>query len=259
MSLNDLEIRALQALRAGGMTAAEAIERWVGGAKSLNALCRKGLATQIDELFVITEAGRAACPYRNPLAAPGARPALQEISMSQNTAVTRQNVLAAIVAAGPAGITRRALISRFNVGESCIDNHISLLNKALPPVIYKPEPGRCVAIEYKLAAPLNAEAQSKAEKSEMPSEAEIAEFAMALEPEDELAPPATPKVAVATPDVAPTRYAIAFPGETYDSIDAVLADALEYYEADSLANAMVVAVTPIGRIAVRPVFVPEAA
>ena len=206
--------------------------------------------------------------------------------MSQNTAVTRQNVLAAIVAAGSAGITRRALISRFNVGESCIDNHISLLNKALPPVIYKPEPGRCVAIEYKLAAPLNAEAlrrgsgqalrrgsgqaqskaekgeeegKTKAEKSEMPSEAEIAEFAMALEPEDELAPPATPKVAVATPDVAPTRYAIAFPGETYDSIDAVLADALEYYEADSLAKAMVVAVTPIGRIAVRPVFVPEAA
>lgn len=198
--------------------------------------------------------------------------------MSQNTAVTRQNVLAAIVAAGSAGITRRALISRFNVGESCIDNHISLLNKALPPVIYKPEPGRCVAIEYKLAAPLNAEAlrrgsgqaqskaekgeeegKTKAEKSEMPSEAEIAEFAMALEPEDELAPPATPKVAVATPDVAPTRYAIAFPGETYDSIDAVLADALACWEADSLANAMVVAVTPIGRIAVRPVFVPEAA
>lgn len=63
--------RALLALRVpGGITASEAAERWPSsGTYALASLVRMGLAKKVDDTFYITEAGRAACPFRNPAAA----------------------------------------------------------------------------------------------------------------------------------------------------------------------------------------------
>ena len=64
-----------------------------------------------------------------------------------------EDVLAAIVDAGPQGITRRQLIDHFQAGESAVDMHVLQLNRQQPPVIFKPRLGLLVAIEHQGATP----------------------------------------------------------------------------------------------------------
>lgn len=148
------EIRALQALRApGGIDVTQAGERWPGGGtNALYALVRRGFAEKIDDTFFITDAGRAACPCRNPLAGAPATPPEVFTMPKGETQVTRQQVLDAIVAAGSSGISRKELIKKFECVDSIIDNHVMLLNRAKPPVIYKPRPGLLIDIRFKSAA-----------------------------------------------------------------------------------------------------------
>lgn len=153
--MNSAEIRALQALRApGGIDSMQAGERWPNaGTRDLYALVRRGFAEKIDDTFFITEAGRAACPCRNPLAATAATPPEVFTMPKGETQVTRQQVLAVIVAGGAAGITRKGLIEKFSrrCTEQCIDMHITALNRQQPPVIFKPKLGVMVGIEHKPA------------------------------------------------------------------------------------------------------------
>lgn len=141
------EGRTLLALRAGPMTNSEIVER-LGRATEVSKLIKLGLAVSIDGHYRITASGRAACPYRNPLAAPGVVQPYTFQPEQTMTTVTRQQVLAAIVEAGAAGISRRALLDRFQCPETCIDNHIMHLNKQTPAVIIKPEKGRFMAVQF---------------------------------------------------------------------------------------------------------------
>lgn len=94
MELTYNETRALQAMRApGGLTAEQARERWPAcGTQPFRTLVRMGLAAHGGDVFEITQAGRAACPYRNELlAAMPAQP--QEENMPQGkTVLTRYAV-----------------------------------------------------------------------------------------------------------------------------------------------------------------------
>lgn len=138
--------RVLQALRAPpGMTVAEAWERWPStGTKPLCDLQRAGLVANDGDVYTLTEAGRAACPSRNPLAA---KPAIPEVfTMPKGeTKLHRQQVLDFITAAGAFGTSRKALIEKFGhlVVTSAIDNHISDLHNFGD--IFKPRPGHMVA------------------------------------------------------------------------------------------------------------------
>ncbi len=149
--------RVLLALRASGALAvAEAEERWGKNGAATLAMHRLAHAgewvVKAGAEYRITPAGRAACPFRNPLAA---KPAVQEVfEMPQGrTRVTRQQVLAAIVAAGPSGMTRRELIEKFDglAAEGAIEMHMSSLNRAQPPLVYKPRPGLLIDIRLKPA------------------------------------------------------------------------------------------------------------
>jgi hypothetical protein len=125
--------RVLLALRAGPITAAESEERWPGN-KSMYDAVRLKLVEKIGDEFRLTEAGRAACPYRNPLAAPGVvQPYIfqPESTMPRENIVTRQQVLAEIQAHGQAGITKSALVAKFEhlVGEPAITSHLVMLKK----------------------------------------------------------------------------------------------------------------------------------
>lgn len=66
------------------------------------------------------------------------------------TKLTRQQVLAAIVEAGAAGISRADLVEMFahRVAKNAVDMHITAINRVLPPVIFKPSHGHLVAIEF---------------------------------------------------------------------------------------------------------------
>lgn len=68
ISANTAMGRLLLALRAGGMTAAQLAERF-GGNSGISQLVRAGLVTGDADGYRLTDAGRAACPLRNPLAA----------------------------------------------------------------------------------------------------------------------------------------------------------------------------------------------
>ena len=67
------------------------------------------------------------------------------------TKLPRQKVLAAIIEAGPSGLTRKELIDKFAhlVSEQAVDMHITALNRAHPPVVYKPRPGLLIDIRFK--------------------------------------------------------------------------------------------------------------
>lgn len=69
------------------------------------------------------------------------------------TKLTRQQVLAAIVAAGSSGMSRAALIDKFAhlVSIQSIEMHMSALYRQQPPVVFKPKPGQLVAIEFEPA------------------------------------------------------------------------------------------------------------
>ena len=66
------------------------------------------------------------------------------------TKLTRQQVLAAIIAAGPGGITRMELAKKFEhlVAINAIDNHINNLANGFPGAIFKPKAGVVVAIQF---------------------------------------------------------------------------------------------------------------
>lgn len=153
MALSAIEVRALQALRApGGMTAEQAWERWpTTGTKALHELVRKGFAADVDERFLITKSGRAACPPVNPLlAAVPAKP--KETAMLMNCH-SYKDVVAAIADAGPSGLTRKQLADRFAADSRAdltrIDAHVFYaLTKVAPPPIAKIKPGHYVAAEF---------------------------------------------------------------------------------------------------------------
>lgn len=82
-----------------------------------------------------------------------APPAISTEPVMAKDKLTRQQVLAAIVAAGKTGIYRKTLIEQFGVPEANIDMHVTALSRQSPPVIYKPERGLLCAIEFESAPP----------------------------------------------------------------------------------------------------------
>lgn len=80
-------------------------------------------------------------------------PAISTEPVMAKDKLTRQQVLAAIVAAGKTGIYRKTLIEQFGVPEANIDMHVTALFRQSPPVIYKPERGLLCAIEFESAPP----------------------------------------------------------------------------------------------------------
>lgn len=125
---------ALLALRAGGMSAEQVQERWPTRNHGFFKAVRLGLAERVGDEYRLTEAGRAACPLRNPLAAAGAvqPPVTTETDMARDNILTRQQVLAAIKSAGPAGITKAQLTAQFNdiVDEPAVTSHLVVLKKS---------------------------------------------------------------------------------------------------------------------------------
>lgn len=151
MELTANEIRAIRALRAGPLTAEQAVERWSSGTVVLYSLARAGLAEKVGEEFRITTAGRAACPPVNPLlAALPAKPKETAMLMNCNS---YKDVVAAIAAAGPSGLTRQQLADSFAAVRRAdlnrIDAHVFYaLTKIHPPAIAKIKPGHYVAAEF---------------------------------------------------------------------------------------------------------------
>lgn len=222
MALSAIEVRALQALRApGGMTAEQAWERWpTTGTKALHELVRKGFAADVDERFLITKSGRAACPPVNPLlAAVPAKP--KETAMLMNCH-SYKDVVAAIADAGPSGLTRKQLADRFAADSRAdltrIDAHVFYaLTKVAPPPIAKIKPGHYVAAEF-APEPETVETKLRAaiERIATPAAPEVPESEVAKRASDYAGmidfdleeaqsvdvTAATPNVALATPDVA---------------------------------------------------------
>ena len=177
ITVDNAEGRTLLALRAGPMTSSELSAR-VGNSPP-SWLVKAGYIAQDGSCYRITDAGRVACPYRNPLAAPGGVQPITvkpEVEMSKENVVTRQQVLAALEAAGPAGISPKQLITDFDCSESVIYNHVSLLGKQQPPVIFKPKTGLACAIKFQQGgiATAASEKTPPAGKLAMPSAAAVA-------------------------------------------------------------------------------------
>lgn len=143
------EGRLLLALRRGPHEPGELAEQFGNLSGLQGQLVRAGLIAYDGDFYTLTEAGRAACPFRNPLAA---KPATPEVFIMPKgeTKLTRQKVLDAIVAAGPGGITRKALVDKFAhlVKANAVDNHILSLDNASIPVVFRPERGLIVAVQF---------------------------------------------------------------------------------------------------------------
>lgn len=141
----------LLALRAGPMAPDQIAERWPNGHNVAEAV-RLDLVEKVGDEYRLTDAGRAAVPLRNPLAAkPAISPEVFTMPRGE-TRITRDQVLAAIKEAGAAGVNRKQLIERFGCTESNMDNHI--MNLAKLNAIFKPRPGHFVVshLEYDPAA-----------------------------------------------------------------------------------------------------------
>lgn len=140
--------RTLLALRAGQMTSGELDERF-GKYAPLTAMAKQGLVTGDADGWSITDAGRAACPLRNPLAAkttPAPHAALPRITsgkppteprchistgdQSMNKKLTAVDQIRKLLAASPAGITRKDLIKQSALTENAVDNAIFNLIKS---------------------------------------------------------------------------------------------------------------------------------
>lgn len=266
-------VTTLLGLRAGPMTSMEMTERWSFGTRFAVEMQRDGLVEVIGNEYRLTAAGRAACPFRNPLAATAAAPETF-IMPKGETKLTRQQVLAAIVAAGPAGMSRAALIEKFAhlVSVQAIEMHMSALYRQQPPVVFKPKAGVMVALEFKTDAPavepavndpLPVAADDDLNKwVPEPLATDIDGISLAVDHHDaadlSTADLAKQMAQIAGLNTTP-RYAVAFPGDFHSSVDEAVAQAVRDYESASLAQAVIIACTPLGRIEVRPVFVPEAA
>lgn len=137
ISADSWEGRVLLALRAGAMTPFEINERWPSGSAPnyLKKLVSKHLVEKVGDEYRLTETGRTACPLRNPLAAAGiVQPTtvITETNMARDNIPTRQQVLAAITDAGPAGITKTQLVDKFLhlAAEPAITSHLFMLKKS---------------------------------------------------------------------------------------------------------------------------------
>lgn len=260
--------KALLALRPDpGMTSAEASERWqTYGTNYFTELRRLGLVAYDGETWTLTAAGRAACPYRNPLlaAAPEGSAELpanvpEKSTMQGKTTVSNTDMLAAIKAAGPAGTTAKALIKRFGCSETIVYNHIMRFSRAQEPVIFKPRYGIVAAIEYQPAPkPAPASAALPAVGAVLPS-VDIEGVSLAVDHHEVGELPAASHAAQMALIAEPPRYAVAFNSDFYPSVEAAIASAAKNYEGEDLKAAIIVACTPLGRIEVRPVFVPAEA
>lgn len=147
------EGRLLLALRRGPHEPGELAEQFGNLSGLQGQLMRAGLIAYDGDVYTLTEAGRAACPFRNPLAAKPATPPEVFIMPKGETHVTRQQVLDVIIAGGPSGATRNALIEKFagRATESAIEMHMSKLHREVPAVVFKPKAGVLVGIQFKPA------------------------------------------------------------------------------------------------------------
>lgn len=263
--------RALLALRPGGMTGSEAAERWTSrGAGYFSELKRLGLVAYDGETYTLTAAGRAACPYRNELlaaapeliAAPPANEPPEKTTMQGKTTVSNTDLLAAIKAAGPLGTTAKELTAHFGCSETIVYNHIMRFNRARPPVIFKPRHGIVIAIEYQTAARQAAAYEAAPPPSigaHFTSPVDIDGVSLTVDHHDAADLSADSHAAQMALIEAPPRYAVAFPNDFHDSVDDAIAAAVYDYKPESLADAVVIICTPLGRIEMRPVLVREAA
>jgi hypothetical protein len=106
--------------------------------------------------FTITARPKAAAkPLKQHQAVrrPTASPVQPSEPIMAKQMITRQQVIAAITAAGKDGISRSDLAAQFHVPVSNIDMHITTLHRLQPPVIFKPTKGVVTAIEFKDAPP----------------------------------------------------------------------------------------------------------
>lgn len=179
MALDAVETRALRALRApGGMTAGQAWERWpTYGTKPLHALVRAGLAANDGERFTITEAGRAACPFANPILAARAAGKPKEAIMPVQRKLNQSALIAAIEAAGPDGATVKKLTEVLGVSDQTVFNVFKKLTPAGGAAVTRMKGGIYVATRL-VAAPAetHTEAAPDAASQEIP-EAEVAKIA----------------------------------------------------------------------------------
>lgn len=147
MTADNNDGRVLLALRAGEMTPGELSER---GLYFPGWFIKAGYVVYSGSSYRMTEVGRAACPFRNPLAAPGIVPPATykpEIDMSRQNIVTRQQVLAAVKDAGEAGIRKQDLCAQFEhlVHEEAITSHLVMLKK--DGSVSNPSRGTWVALD----------------------------------------------------------------------------------------------------------------
>lgn len=219
------EGRILLALRAGTLETTAFYERFASP-QYVHTLVKKGLVARTgDGDYRLTPAGRAACPYRNPLAAPAEeRPPATKSTPGKETdmKLTREAVFVAITEAGPAGIARPELCRRFDCAENAVDFHVGTLYKR--GAIVKPKRGLLVAANYTAPAGIQDAAADEL-------------LAFDLEAAQSLDVTAAP------------RYAVAFPSDFFDTVEGAIARAVKDFEFASLKDAVVVSCTPLGGIA----------
>lgn len=123
---NSTEGRILLALRAGEMESEACQERFTGFSRAALDLLDAGLIERSGAnhgfTYSITAAGRAACPFRNPMlaAANGAPAQPKETVMTRK--ITAERVLDRIIAAGPRGTTVKNLSIDLGVSDQSIFN-----------------------------------------------------------------------------------------------------------------------------------------
>lgn len=182
--------RTLLALRAGQMTSGELDERF-GRSAPLTAMAKHGLVTGDADGWSITDAGRAACPLRNPLAAkttPAPHAALPRITsgklpteprchvstgdQSMNKKLTAVDQVRKLLAASPDGITRKDLIKQSALTETAVDNAIFNLTKSKEA--FRPAYGIIASTQYckpvDIVAPVPASPAPVAETPAQPEE-----------------------------------------------------------------------------------------
>lgn len=180
--------RVLVALRAGPMSSGELMERF-GSLPSMTGLRHKGLVAEDDNGWRLTDAGRAACPLRNPLAgkvakAPAAqfarlaipalsqqgtppphRPAAPEptgdtpMRLPATTDKPHVDQIRQLLINAPQGIARKDLIKRTGLPDSAVDNAIINLIKN----------GEAERKSYGVIAPIAASIKTPAPAIETPA------------------------------------------------------------------------------------------
>lgn len=174
MALRDSEIRALRALRAGPLTRCQAEERWPSvGPAPLYSLSRAGLAAYDGAHFTITDAGRAACPFNNPILAARAGGKPKEENTMPRNKIARSDVFDAICAAGPDGTTVKALAEKLSVSDQTIFNRLKHLTNEPGAVVRRPRHGVLVASRFLDGA----EEKAPAAAAPCVDEAEVAKIA----------------------------------------------------------------------------------